>query len=102
MKMLEKGQKSQKAVKCPVVGCSNKDPIVKVGSIHFSSRYQLGFSGSPLHRPRDSEEGGKTEEEIKGRLINMVVAAFEFVIVSYSKGENHAIVSYYSWGKDAG
>ena len=26
----------------------------------------------------------------------MVVAAFAFVIVSYSKGENHAIVSYYS------
>ena len=37
MKMLEKGQKSQKTVKCPVVGCSNKDPIVKVGLIHFSS-----------------------------------------------------------------
>ena len=65
MKMLEKGQKSQKTVKCPVVGCSNKDPIVKVGLIHFSSPYQLGFSGSPVHRPRDSEESGKTEEEIK-------------------------------------
>jgi len=28
--------------------------------------------------------------------INMVVAAFAFVIVSYSKGENNAIVSHYS------
>ena len=30
MNMIEKGVKNKKAVKCPVVGCSNKDPILKV------------------------------------------------------------------------
>ena len=31
MKMIDKGIQTKKPVKCPVVGCSNKDQIVKVG-----------------------------------------------------------------------
>ena len=76
MRMIDNSIKNKKPVKCPVVGCSNKDPILKVSflfvtlgedknmeRIQFSKRPKI--SGPPLHRPRGSEKSGQTEKEIK-------------------------------------
>ena len=59
-----KRSKEPKDGEVPSGGLQQQRPDSEGG---FDSLFisRLGFPGSPLHRHRDSKEGGKTEEEIK-------------------------------------